>query len=220
MTTSAKSWPDPGAENLVLVGPVMKWALSPAQLDAHGIASAPQVAIDGGIEFAHNPFLWAGDGDSGGKPKNIPAAMKENQDETDLRFCLNGIRLWSWRELHLFGFVGQRRDHELANFGEIHGEMRRRPEFRRGVFYSSNFTILAAFYSAGDHIFKHQGLFSTLAFEPATVTIWGDCRYPATSLPLEPFSGAGISNFASGDVRISSDKPVAIFFPPQAHANG
>ena len=215
-------WSDPGSESLVLVGPVMKWALTPAQLDAHGIANAPQVAIDGGIAFAHKPFLWAGDADSGTKPTDIQAIkVKKSQDETDLRFCLNGIRLWSWRELHLFGFVGQRRDHEIVNFGEIYGEMKRRAAFSRGVFYSNNFTVLAVFYAAGEHTFSHHGLFSVIAFEPSKISLSGSCRFPAQDLALDTLSGAGISNEASGEVRLRSDAvPIAVFFPPQGPARG
>lgn len=208
-------WPsDPGSESLVVVGPVMDLALTPAILNRLGLGDAPQIAVDGGIRFAQRPMLWGGDGDSGKAPKNIPAIIKENQDETDLRFCLNGIRPWRWRKLHLFGFVGARRDHELANFGEIHAEMKQRRHFQRAVFYDPAAHVLAVFHAAGEHVFTHRGLFSVIAFEPASISLSGDCRYPAADLQLDVLSGTGISNEASGAVQLTASGPVAIFFPP------
>lgn len=199
---------DPGAESLVLAGPVLTAPLSlPATL-----ADAPVIAVDGGIRFAKQAFLWAGDGDSGSAPAKIPALRKKNQDETDLRFCLNGVRGWRWRELHLFGFIGARRDHELANLGEVHAEMKQRRKFARGVFYGGDLKPLAAFYPEGEHVFAHTGLFSALAFEPVTVSLSGKCKFAADSLMLEPLSGAGISNEAAGEVRLRASGPVAIFF--------
>lgn len=204
---------DPGAESLVLAGPVLIQPLGAPQLGAIGLGSTPVIAIDGGIRFAASAFLWAGDGDSGRAPGNIPAMIKKNQDETDLRFCLNGIRTWRWHELHLFGFIGERRDHELANFGEIHAEMHRRPQFSRGVFYGGDRKPLAVFYPAGAHNFTHQGLFSVLAFAPVKISLAGKCRYPADNIMLEPLSGAGISNEATGLVNLRTTSPVAVFLP-------
>ena len=204
---------DPGAEGLVLAGPCLTAPLGPAQVAAAGLRDVPVIAIDGGIRFAKSPFLWAGDGDSGKAPANIPAMRKKNQDETDLRFCLNGIRPWRWRELHLFGFIGERRDHELANFGEIHAEMGRRRKFARGVFYGEDFRPLAVFYPGGDHAFTHHGLFSVLAFAPADVSLSGKCKFPAENVAFETLSGAGISNESSGEVKLRSSGPVAVFFP-------
>ncbi|MEZ0223957.1 MAG: hypothetical protein ACAH83_05345 [Alphaproteobacteria bacterium] len=204
---------DPGAESVILTGPILKSQLTPAALSPLGLADTPQVAIDGGIRFAHHPILWAGDGDSGSAPKKIPVMIKTAQDETDLRFCLNGIHAWRWRDLHLFGFIGARPDHALANFGEIHAEIKRRRRFQKCVFYDERLRPLMVFYAAGEHAFAHRGIFSLLAFERATVSLAGQCRYPAESLVIEALSGAGISNEAAGDIRMTSDSPVAIVLP-------
>ena len=201
-------WHDPGTESLILAGPVLN---APLDLPPP-LAGVPVIAIDGGIRFAKQAFLWAGDGDSGAAPANIPALRKKEQDETDLRFCLNGIRGWRWRELHLFGFIGARRDHELANLGEVHAEMKRRRKFSRGVFYSEDMKPLAVFYPEGEHAFTHTGLFSALAFEPVTVSLSGKCKFPAQDLSLAPLAGAGISNEAAGAVTLRASGPVAIFF--------
>lgn len=204
---------DPGSEALILAGPVLKSLLAPQVLNPLGLGDTPQIAVDGGIRFAHHPILWAGDGDSGIAPQKIPAIIKTAQDETDLRFCLNGIRGWRWRDLHLFGFIGARTDHALANFGEIHAEMKRRRRFQRGVFYDERFRPAVVFYASGEHAFAHRGTFSLLAFERSTISLAGECRYPAENLVLETLSGAGISNEASGDIKLVSDSPVAVVFP-------
>jgi thiamine pyrophosphokinase len=206
---------DPGAESVILAGPVLKGPLAPPSLNVLGLADTPQIAVDGGIRFAHNPILWAGDGDSGVAPRHIPAIVKAAQDETDLRFCLNGIRSWRWRDLHLFGFIGARPDHALANFGEIHAEMKQRSRFQKGVFYDENLRPLVVFFAAGEHVFTHEGIFSLLVFERSAVTLSGKCRYPAEGLVIEALSGAGVSNEASGDVRLASGSPVAIVFPDE-----
>jgi thiamine pyrophosphokinase len=198
---------DPGAESLVLAGPVLT---APLGLPP-SLAGAPVIAVDGGIRFARQAFLWAGDGDSSAAPANIPALRKRSQDETDLRFCLNGVRGWRWRELHLFGFIGARRDHELANLGEVHAELKRRRKFARGVFYGEGLKPLAVFYPAGEHVFTYKGLFSALAFEPVVLSLSGKCKFAAENVALEPLSGAGISNEAAGEVRLRASGPVAIF---------
>ena len=194
---------DKGTEQLILVGPARKTPLH----DVPGLKDVPQLAVDGGDRFAVNPVLWAGDGDSGQAPTSIPAFIKHDQNITDFRFCLNGIRDWRWRELHLFGFLGGRRDHELANFGEIHVEMKARAPFSKAVLYGENNLPQMYFFQAGEHAARLQGVFSVLVLEPAEITIAGECLYPAGKISLQPFSGKGISNEASGIVKISSSGP-------------
>lgn len=199
------SWPelDPGAKRLILVGAARESLLPRLP----GFDGVPQIAIDGGSRFAVNPLLWAGDGDSGHAPASVPAFTKHSQDVTDLRFCLDGIRNWRWKELHLFGFLGGRRDHEMANFGEIHAEMKKRAAFSKAIFYGEDNHIQALFLNAGDHMLDLHGTFSALAIEPAYITLTGECRYKAEKALLPPLSGQGISNEASGIVKISSSGP-------------
>lgn len=199
-----KDWKDydSGDDMLVLVGPM------------HGRRAEklkPQVAVDGGIRYAVSPLLWAGDGDSAGLvPGDVPAFTKHNQDETDLRFCLNGLRDWKWTELHLVGFLGGRRDHELANFGEIHAELKARPGFRRAVFYDSEMTARLFFYPAGSHTISINGTFSLLVIEASAVTVSGACEFTAEKLPLAPLSGLGVSNRGSGEMKIACAAPLMI----------
>jgi thiamine pyrophosphokinase len=193
---------DKGTERLILVGPVQENPLS-----VTGLEDVPQIAIDGGARFAVNPVLWAGDGDSGVAPHAVPAFIKHDQNITDLRFCLDGICPWRWKELHLFGFLGARRDHELGNFGEIHAEMKARPVFTKAIFYNNQNLPQVHFFQTGDHTVDLHGVFSVLVLEPAEITISGECLYKTKKTLLHPLSGQGISNEASGLVKISSSGP-------------
>jgi thiamine pyrophosphokinase len=194
---------DPGGPVLALVGPM--------DFDNSAMpADMPHLAVDGGIRHAPRPLLWLGDGDSGAMPQNIPAFLKPGQDETDLRFCLNGIRGWRWQALHLFGFLGGRKDHELANMGEIHAEMTARPALTSARFHDAAGQPALTFYNKGRHRLELRQRFSLLALEPATVSIDGDCAYPARSLALPVLSGQGVSNIGHGMVAIEADKPFSI----------
>jgi len=192
---------DPGAEDIALIGPMLK--RPPDSLSKN----IPQIAVDGGIRFAVHPILWVGDGDLGA----LPTVVKTDQNETDLRFCLTGIRPWRWKTLHLLGFMGGRKDHELANLGEIYAELKIRKNFLKAVFYDEDGQACIHFHAAGEHEAVIQGCFSILVFEPAKITISGACRYPAEELLLEPLSGRGISNEASGLVKVASTLPFMLY---------
>ena len=199
---------DAGGDALVLVGPVMAAPLLLQDVARLGIGTVPQIAVDGGIEFALKPVLWAGDGDS--SPSGTPVAFKDSQDETDLRFCLNGVRGGQWRQLHLFGFLGGRRDHELANLGEIHAEMKARGAFVSAVFYDDKLEAAVRFFNAGAHRVNISGTFSLLSLEAAVADIGGDCAYAAKGAALPVLSGRGVSNSGRGMVDISCDAPFMI----------
>lgn len=195
------------AERLVLAGPLLSQRLEKNVLESRGLGDAPQIAVDGGIRFAVDPVIWAGDGDSAGA---APPQFKHGQDETDLRFCLNGIRGWGWRELHLFGFLGGRRGHELANFGEIQSEMGTRPGFTRAVFYENALAPAVYFFQEGRHKLAVQGGFSLLSLTPARVRISGACAYATDAIDLRALSGRGVSNSGSGDVVFDSSVPFMV----------
>lgn len=201
---------DPGTSGIVLVGPVLQEKLSTAALAAAGLSGLPQIAVDGGIHFAHEPILWSGDGDSGAPPAHAPVFFKHGQDVSDLRFCLNGIRAWAWDTLHMTGFLGARFDHALANLGELHAEFLARPAFRRAELYDTTLRSALVFLAAGAHDMAIDGMFSALVIEAANITISGDCAYPAAGLALAPLSGRGISNRGHGRVRFESDGPFMV----------
>lgn len=188
-------------EQLALIGPILSRKVE---------TSFPQVAVDGGIRFASNPILWVGDGDSGKVSTSIPMKMKPSQDETDLRFCLNQIQDWNWKQLHLFGFLGKRKDHEWANLGEVCQELKKRGEDSVAFFYDEESRVLIHFYPSGNHHFKLEGRFSLLSFEHNTITLSGKCKYTMSHEILSPLSGRGVSNEAQGEVSLQSSAPVMV----------
>ncbi len=199
---------DSGGDRLALVGPVMAAPLMAGDLVRLGLAGVPQIAVDGGIQFAFKPALWAGDGDS--SPTGTPISFKESQNETDLRFCLNGVQDWAWRELHLFGFLGGRRDHELANFGEIHAALKSRASFTSAIFYDEKMAVSLRFFRAGAHRVYISGGFSLLSLEPCVANISGACDYAAADADIPVLSGHGVSNRGRGMVDISCTAPFMI----------
>jgi len=197
----------PQSPHLLLVGPVLEKPLTAVDVAALDLANAIQVAVDGGINHAPAPQLWAGDGDSGLMPKNIPAYFKESQDLTDLRFCLGGLREGAWTQLHLIGFLGARRDHELANLGEIEAELKQRPKMREAIFYDAALQPTLRFLQSGAHTVTLHSEFSLMVFSEAQITLSGACAYPADKLILPPLSGHGISNVGSGEISIHATQP-------------
>lgn len=201
---------DPGTSGIVLVGPVLRKKLAVPALASAELSGLPQIAVDGGIQFALAPVLWAGDGDSGTPPSDAPVFFKHGQDVSDLRFCLNGMRAWVWDTLHMIGFLGARFDHALANLGELHAEFLARPGFSRAVLYDAALKPALVFLAAGTHDMDIDGVFSTLAVEAATLGISGDCDYPAAGIAVAPLSGRGISNRGHGRVHFECDRPFMV----------
>lgn len=195
------------SERLILVGPMQPAPFAPPE----DLKSLPQVAVDGGIHAALNPVFWCGDGDSGFIPAGMPAIVKEDQNQTDIAFCLSAIRNWRWREMHLFGFLGGRRDHELANFGTLIAEASLRPRTQKISFYDDAGRAAAVVLPAGAHQLDLQGAFSIVALEPAVISLNGACAYEADHLMLFPLSGQGLSNEGRGIVSLKTDRPVIVF---------
>ncbi len=201
---------DPGTSDLILVGPMLKSVLKPENAGKHIPLETPQIAIDRGIEFSFQPIFWCGDGDSSEIPTQMNHLIKTDQNETDLRFCLNGIKEFEWKHLHLFGFLGGRRDHELANFGEIMTILDSRASASRATFYDEKLEPSVRFFQKGIHQVFLEGTFSMMVFESAFVSISGACHYSAQNLSLQPFSGRGLSNVGSGNVTIESNQSFII----------
>ena len=190
---------------LILVGPILSKPLDPQTLKKLQLEGTPQIAVDGGVHFALDPVHWSGDADSSGAfATTSPFIKKKSQDETDLRHALQQIEHWKWNELHLFGFLGKRKDHEWANLGEVCQELTHRSAPTQAIFYDEGMNPHIYLYPAGSHALSIQGLFSVLSFEKNQVTISGACRYEIKDQSLAPLSGRGISNVGSGLVHIQN----------------
>lgn len=187
---------------LALIGPILEQPIQTA---------FPQVAVDGGIHFATNPILWVGDADSGKAPSSIQMKMKTSQDETDLRFCIREVWEWEWLELHLYGFLGKRKDHELANLGEVCQSIQARGKNSHAIFYDHHRPQILV-YPSGKHAFSRVGLFSILCFEASKISIEGACVFSVKDQSLPAFSGRGVSNQGSGEIIVQSTSPFLVIF--------
>ena len=192
------------SDRLIFVGPVLTSSLTSEQLNPIGLSSVPQIALDGGDRFALQPVLVVGDGDSRAGTSAAPFQQKPDQDQTDLAFALKLVNPGRWTDLHLFGFLGGRKDHELAAIGEVCRALAIRMDLTRATFYDSTGDLAFTVHNIGTHAFVHHGVFSVLAFESARFTISGACRFPIRDQTLLSFSGIGISNVGEGEFTIQS----------------
>ena len=185
-----------------LIGPMI--SIEVVQL----IEKLPTIFVDGGVkahpQISDVPTLRIGDGDSSNEPMDI--CLSPNKDFTDLNYTLNLIPDHI-EEIHCWGFLGGRKDHEIVNFGEFH-QFLKKSKSKTEVFIEKQFI---GFNNPMYH-FEHQGLFSLLNFEDAQIKVVGDCQYPLNQkTPIKPLSGFTISNIASGTVHLESDSPLFIY---------
>lgn len=181
----------------------------------------PTIYVDGGADFLAtnlalsekanlHPVISVGDGDSASVPMN--QRLAERKDFSDLAFALRSLPS-SVTALELFGFLGGRRDHELANFGEIHSFLTHRSGLATVNFHGVAGIECVAF-TSGELELEIDGLFSVMVFERAAVLISGDCEYQSSDLKMiEPASSFGLSNVGHGRVKFSSASPCFIFLP-------
>ncbi len=197
------------SDRFVLVGPLMKERLLANSLDHLGLESVPHIAVDGGDRFAFQPALVVGDGDSSGViPPSAPWIKKISMNETDLGFALQFLSTQlasaAWKDLHLFGFLGLRRDHELAVIGELLKTMKERPHRSIARVYDDSLQLEFSVHNSGNHVFDHVGLFSVLSLEPSTMSLNGDCVYHLKEQTMQPLSGRGVSNEGNGRFTVTS----------------
>ncbi len=186
--------------SVTLVGPLLGAAHRPA---------GPTIYVDGGANFRPAgplpfPAISLGDGDSGGP---LDETLPAEKDYSDLAFVLRELPRHVDR-LNLFGFLGGRRDHELANLGEVHQFLRRRSQARADFLDGA----LAVIGFSGVLELDFRGVFSLMVFETTAVTLQGLCKYKLDgSVPLEPASSHGLSNEGAGPITVQSLKPAFIF---------
>ena len=194
------------AQELILVGPVLKRGKI-------NFLNLPQIAVDGGIHFSKNPITWLGDGDSTRNDFSKESLiLKVNQNESDLRFALTEIAKIQWKVLHLFGFYGGRKDHELANWGEIYQELKLSSHREKVVFYDEyenpKVCILNSITTNLCHRLQVNGVFSVFSFEPTELNLRGDCQFKVNQFVLNPFTSQGLSNFGNGAIEVQNNAPL------------
>jgi thiamine pyrophosphokinase len=184
----------------------------------------PTIYVDGGSDYRADggwaasqltphagqsslPLISIGDGDSAaGKLDEVLPAHK---DYSDLAFALRNLPQ-NIVAVEMLGFLGERRDHELANLGEVHAFLKTRADFCRVEIHSHEQTVFA--FARGTLTIDVAGTFSVMVLEPTAVKVEGACEYKlAGDVVLPVASSHGLSNVGSGAVTITSDQPCFVF---------
>ncbi len=178
----------------------------------------PTVYVDAGNHFRSvkrsgeellSPCVSVGDGDS--FTGEMDFLLPTQKDLSDLAFVLSSLPE-NITTVNLRGFLGGRRDHELANFGEVHAFLNQRQRFSRVDFSSAtaDFSVIA--FTRGVLRINLKGVFSVFVFEPTQIVLNGACRYclPKPTL-ITTASSLGLSNEGWGEVEVKSQKPCFVF---------
>lgn len=183
------------------------WAVGPMEyfFDFSGNTITKVIFVDGGDK--HKPLfpeigsITIGDGDSS---KVVPDLFKAKQTQSDLSFLLENLPT-TIEKIHLLGFLGGRRDHELLNLGAAFhlGQSR-----QCIIHFDHNVSV----YPAGQFSIDYEGIFSLLSFEDMNCEIFGQVDYPLKKTCLSKVSCLGLSNVAKGNFTISCDQSFLIFF--------
>jgi thiamine pyrophosphokinase len=172
----------------------------------------PTIYVDGGHHFRPakseiETITSVGDGDSTNENDPLDLLLPADKDFSDLSFALRALPP-AISEIELLGFLGGRRDHELANLGEIHNHLsiaktkaRRHARFEPSTANESRQRVLAL--SPGDWKVNASGEFSIFVLTHGEIEIEGDCRYPYKG-EFKTLSSHGLSNVASGTLIVRS----------------
>lgn len=136
----------------------------------------------------------------------MDVALNANKSFSDFAFALRALPQ-SIRQVHATGFLGGRKDHELANFGEIHDFLKSRLNDAT-VFVDDQIRG----FSSGSHEFIWNGPFSLLALESCEVILTGACKYQISQKTrVMPLSSFTISNEGFGKVSLETTGPIFSF---------
>lgn len=175
----------------------------------------PLMAVDGGANFASSMDIWVGDADSYSEEIKSGHVIRHptEKDQSDLALALDLFIDPRHYKLHLWGFMGGRRDHELFNLGEALNFLEKHDESQI-LFYEDKGKIAYQVVGAGHWKFSHEGIFSLGALKRTEVTLRGDCHYPIKSgQTLSPLSSFGLSNVGHGEMNLTTDGPLFLYFP-------
>lgn len=168
----------------------------------------PIVYIDGGTKYKDELFGYSvGDGDSSSIP--LDETLSPEKDFSDLGYALNQITN-HFGQIHLYGFLGGRRDHELFNLGELHHFLERQ-ENQTTAYFDDQWTA----YSAGQWDLDIFGTFSLITFSDETkIQLDGHCRYHIPRGTVVPtVTSFGLSNIGEGIIHLKCDRPIFIYAP-------
>jgi thiamine pyrophosphokinase len=182
------------------------------------LSTHPRIGVDGGAHFSSNLDLWVGDADSFTSKVSAKHCFQYPKEKSSSDLAL-AFKLFSSTlpyRLHLWGFLGGREDHQLFNLGEAFTFLQGHPGAEI-LLYGPNAEITFHILSQGSWSFDHQGTFSLGALKEVEVGLSGECKYPI-NFPsmLPPLSSLGLSNEASGTVKLETSGPVFIYFSRQS----
>lgn len=179
------------------------------------LSHIPVIAVDGGAHFAQRLDLWIGDADSFKGKIDSAHCLKfpPEKDLSDLALALSLLNQDHSYYLHLWGFLGGRHDHELFNLGEAAKFLEQHSESRIAL-YDQQGIKRFDFLSKGSWQLSIESLFSLGSINKVKVELSGCCKYPITpASDLDPLSSRGLSNEGHGEVQITTDGPVFIYYP-------
>lgn len=174
----------------------------------------PLIAVDGGAKFAPSADIWVGDADSHRDVVDSQHVYRfpVQKDSSDLALALKLFKDHHRYKLHLWGFLGGRRDHELFNLGEAGRFLESHPESQIYL-YDSDGHVRFHFLAEGHWKFERKGLFSLGTLKKTQVTLTGDCEFPVeTPGVLLPLSSQGLSNRGFGEIKLTTEGPVFLYF--------
>lgn len=179
-------------------------------------AKGALIFVDGGANFLtlfselenEIPSISLGDGDS--SQIELDIKLNPKKDFSDLGFALSLIPQ-NIENVFLFGFLGGRRDHEMANFGEIHQFLKKRTQQTK-VFFEDKIIAL----SKGSYTKDIKGTFTLLVLDKTPLKVEGACLYKMKDFKeFFPLSSLGLSNIGSGSVIFEGSGPYFIFLTDQ-----
>lgn len=179
------------------------------------LSDLPLLGVDGGARFTEAMDVWVGDADSFTGEIHSPHIFRHptGKDESDLALALRFFDGPRHYKLHLWGFLGGRKDHELFNLGEA---MKFLSEQQEGqvLFYNEHGKIIFHALGSGHWKFTHIGIFSMGTLKKTAVKLTGACQYPiSTTSILGPLSSLGLSNQGHGEMTLETEGPVFLCFP-------
>jgi thiamine pyrophosphokinase len=181
----------------------------PETLLAHSV-----LAVDGGADFCQKMDVWVGDRDSVNKSLDCPHIYEfpPKKSHSDLALALKLIAHHSQVTIHLWGFLGGRKDHELLNFGEILSFLSNKQQ-SEALFYHSDGSIGMKCLSQGNWDLDYQGIFSLVSPKDVRISLTGLCQYNISESTILPaFSSLGLSNVGEGQFHLQNLGPIIIYF--------
>lgn len=191
---------------ITLIGPMLENSLN---VDLNH----PHIFVDGGTnflppeKFIKTLHFRVGDGDSW--PRELDITLPANKDYSDLDYAL-GLIPEHIEEIELKGFLGGRKSHEFANFGEVHKFLKGRTQTK--VLWDEGITS----FSEGNYQLSANGEFSILTIENTEIKVLGECEYKLPDFKeLAPLSSMGLSNVGNGDIQIEARGPFILLLEEQ-----